>query len=237
MGTLRAGAARAGAGGPAALLVVAETCRCFWRRGWGSTKWQLLTHLPTLDIFFFFFCHFIKLLNLIKHVVYFTSRHLLLSSSSPSQAAERGSHVRRMGALGACRWWGGSLGTMPPAANPRCPGLASGQQGQMDTPAFPPPAPLEQGHAPGPCDPRAVSRVLSHGVWITHFCSAPKITPCRPGRRRGDGPCCEPLALPCFCCRGMVSSHRRGGRAIYRPYFTSRSMGRARLPCCWAGDL
>lgn len=37
-GTLRAGAARAGAGGPAALLAVAETCRCFWRRGWGSTK-------------------------------------------------------------------------------------------------------------------------------------------------------------------------------------------------------
>lgn len=68
--------------------MVAETCGCFWRRGWGSTKQQLLTHLPTLDLrFFFFFCHFIKLFNPIKHVVYFTSRWLLLSSSSPSQAS------------------------------------------------------------------------------------------------------------------------------------------------------
>lgn len=40
------------------LLVVAESCGCFWRRGWGSTKPQLLTHLPTLDLrwFFVFFC-------------------------------------------------------------------------------------------------------------------------------------------------------------------------------------
>lgn len=187
--------------------------------------------------FFFFFGHFIKLLNPIKHVVYFTSRHLLLSSSSPSQAAERGSHVRWMGALGACRWWGGSLGTMSPAASPRCPGLASRQQGQMDTPALSPPPPLHQGCAPGPCDPRAMSRVLSHGVWIMYFCSAPKIAPCRPGRRRADGPCRELLALPRFCCWGTVSSHRHGSRALCDPYITSRSMGRAQLPCCQAGGL
>ena len=54
-GALGAGAARAGAGGLAVLLVVAETCRCFWRRGWGSTKRQLLTHLPTLGFLGFFF--------------------------------------------------------------------------------------------------------------------------------------------------------------------------------------
>lgn len=41
--------------------MVAETCGCFWRRGWGSTKQQLLTHLPTLDLrFFFFFLSFHK---------------------------------------------------------------------------------------------------------------------------------------------------------------------------------
>lgn len=42
------------------LLVVAETCRCFWRRGWGATKWQLLTYLPTLELIFFFFLSFHK---------------------------------------------------------------------------------------------------------------------------------------------------------------------------------
>ena len=60
-----------------------------------------------------------------------------------------------------------------------------------------------------------------------HFCSAPKITPHRPGWRSGAGPWCEPPVLPHFRCWGIASSCQRGCGAIHHPYITRQQHGKS----------
>lgn len=168
MGTLRAGAAQAGAGGPAALLVVAETCRCFWTRGWGSTKWQLLTHLPTL-FFFFFFWSFHKTFKSNKACSLFYEPASAALFFQPFPGCRAGVPCEVDGGIGCLPVVGRLPGDHVPSSQPPLPRLGQRTAGTDGHPgSFPtsPPAPglcartlRSPGHEQSPL-PRGLDHVL-----------------------------------------------------------------------------